>query len=226
MFWEAIESACDRMEKSKTLLSISLIISLIVGLVFSVFYYHSVDKIPATFDDFAQLNEKLVAVENDHSLILEEDAVITIKNGTIEYTVENQQCEMTGKYDSEYRLIEKQQKDKYTHFLTANLICIPIMIFFAFVCYVILGFLIWSVLSIVNIITALVKKYKKNHEHDHDRITMGTCVVGSISEYNFDSAEGDADEDTIVDADDSEEDEAENGDADETVPDDKNGVEQ
>jgi len=161
MVYESFETAFDRMNKSKTPEKIiSIILAIIFAFVMAATAYIATDITPATFDDYVPLNEKLVSVQEEPTSLLKGDGVITISNGVINYTVENNECKMTGTYDQDYKLIQKSQKDKSMNNLVANLAAFTIFIIIAVLSYVTLYFAIFVVLIIANIIINWYKKQK------------------------------------------------------------------
>ena len=72
------------------------------------------DITPATYDDYTQLNEKLLALQENPSSLLKQEGILEVSEDGIYYTVENSQCKMTGEYDLDYKLINTFQEDKYT----------------------------------------------------------------------------------------------------------------
>ncbi len=198
MVVDAFNNSFDRVTEERTPEKIvCIILAIIFAFIVAASAYEGVDKTQATFDDYVPLNSRLVAVQDDATKMLEGDGTITIKNGITEYTVENDQCSMTGKYDSDYKLIAKTQKDKSMNFLVANVAALLMFIVFGVLSFFALMLAVFVVLFVANIIISLVKKYKKLKEQ---KISEEAEVIeeDSVEETSEKKADEDAEKDAEI----------------------------
>jgi len=186
MVVDAFNKTLDRVTEERSPEKIvCIILAVIFAFICAVTAYEATDKTPATFDDYVPLNSRLVAVQDDATKMLEGDGTITIKNGITEYTVENDQCSMTGKYDSDYKLIAKNQKDKSMNFLVANVAVLFMFIIFSVITFFLLMIAVYIILFIAIIIISLVKKCKKAKEQ---KVSEEAEVIKEAEEENSDES--------------------------------------
>ncbi len=164
LFSDAFDETHDRLRKRWTPEKIIGILWVVVlALYLGIGLFVTADKTPATFDDYNELNERLLAVSESPENLLFGDGDISIRGDTIKYTVKNDQCEMTGKYDSEFNLVEKTQKDKSTGPVEAFFISL-----ISFVVAVVCGWIVyWCLMAVV---TFIVEIFIVLNEHEKDWI--------------------------------------------------------
>jgi hypothetical protein len=102
MIWNAFEFASDRVSKKGTIEQIlCFITAATISFIMAINFFYTIDRVPATIDDFIPLNEKLLSVENNPDVILIGDGTIIIEGDKISYTIENDECKMIGNYNLE-----------------------------------------------------------------------------------------------------------------------------
>ena len=131
---------------------ICLILSIIGGLVILINVLVQVDFTPATFDDYAPLNEILLQVEETPEIMLQREGTIIISEDKIVYTVENEQCRLTGKYSKDYKLQSKEQEDKaLTIFksIIAFTLLFALIVVFEYIVLLLMTYLIWYIILLI-----------------------------------------------------------------------------
>ena len=158
-FDKALDRAFDTHVIEKLVI---LILAVMFGLYAAISITAQTDTTPATFDDYYSLNEKLVALQEDHSLALKEEGTLVVTDENIRYTVENDQCKMTGIYTHDYKLVGKEQTDKRIHPATLILIAALIAALIGFIVYTCVSYiLVIPIYFIIFIIVDLVKHKKE-----------------------------------------------------------------
>ncbi len=133
MLRDNFEEVLDRSKEKKTIERIiCIILSLILALSFVGYMGITADVTPATFDDYVPLNYVIEEVENNPDLMLQRDGTITIQKDRIIYTIENEQCKLTGVYDKDFNLISRSGTDK------------SFSVFSLVLAMIIMGTLIWT----------------------------------------------------------------------------------
>ena len=139
------------------ILTISIIIAIIVG----VYVFINLDRTPATPEDYEELHEQLLMVENNPEEFMKHKGKITIYNDEIIYEIENKECELKGKYTLDYQLIDYSQKDKAASWFWTIICVVGMGIIFWFISAIVIWFVIFVVESIVITGILLVRKIKK-----------------------------------------------------------------
>lgn len=103
------------------------IVALILGILLAIWCYTGVDLTPATEEDYAPLYQQINAIQSHPEEILKVPGKIVIGTERITYSIENEECEMTGIFDRNTKLIEVTQKDKASEKLNAILFCVAFM---------------------------------------------------------------------------------------------------
>ena len=190
MISKAFEFARDRVSEEKTIEKIFiLILAIIISLILTVSFYNATDKVPATFDDYVPLNQRILAVETNPSSLLDGNGTIDIKDGVITYTVENEECKMTGTYDREYKLTKKTQSDKAFSTVSLVIICCLFLGGFSFIFYAAGYSAIFIVCLIIAIGKELVEKIKKYKQEKALVQEQNALSEESLSEIEKDSDE-------------------------------------
>ena len=161
MLYESFESVLDRCKKNN---AIEKIICFILCFIFAVVVLANLiptmDVTPATFDDYAPLNEVLVEVQSSPDVILTQNGNITVSDDTITYTIANDQCELTGIYTKDYQLISRMQRDKsfsvFLAFLVGFMI-FAVALMFPYLIIMLITYIIWFM---VLLIISCIKKIK------------------------------------------------------------------
>lgn len=91
----------------------------IAGVVVCVLLFLSIDKIPATQDDYLQLESYAVEIQQNPSLLFETNWAIKNSNDTVTICFENDECKVIEKYDQELKLISTSREDKSLFWLWA-----------------------------------------------------------------------------------------------------------
>ena len=128
---------------------IILIVSIISAIVVGIICFTKVDRVPATSEDFDELHEQLLIVQNNPSEFLKHKGNITIYDDQIVYEIENRKCEMKGIYTLDYHLIDYSQKDKTASLFLAIIICIGVGIVILFISHLVLFVIIFIGESLV-----------------------------------------------------------------------------
>lgn len=158
MFMDCIHKAFDRATKGTTIENVIIwILCCVFSLIFAVSLVHRMDLSPAVFDDYQPLNSKLLEVQDNPSIVLSEPGTLIVEPGLVEYTVENEQCKMTGIYTHDFELLDKKQQDKRTHpfwallgGIFAFLIALIVSYILCFVVMLIVDFIVFLIIEIVN----------------------------------------------------------------------------
>ena len=149
---------------------ICFILAICISIVLAVALFCSADFKPATFDEYVPLNDKLVAVQENPMSMLSGNGTITIKNGVINYTVSNDQCEMTGTYDSEFNLVGKAQKDKAVTVIFALFVCVLCVAVLSFIFYFAVLIVVYLAMFVILLVRAAVEKRKANNPPKDDAV--------------------------------------------------------
>jgi len=137
------------------------VISIIIAIFAFVYFFNITDRIPATEEDFEELHQTLLQVQNNPEEFMKHKGTISIYDDKIRYEIENDQCKVEAKYTLDYELIEYIKKDKASPTLVTIIICGMIAVLFIALSSFILFLLILIVESIVIGIILLVKKIKR-----------------------------------------------------------------
>ena len=124
----------------------------IAGIVVCVLLFLSIDKIPATQDDYLQLESYAVEIQQNPSLLFETNCAIKNSNDTVTICFENDECKVIAKYDQELKLISTSREDKSLFWLWALLISLLVGIWVYCVGAFIFTVLIWSFCILINIL--------------------------------------------------------------------------
>lgn len=105
---------------------IIFVIAIICGIASVVFMYRYVDVTPATFEDYAVLNNRLEEIQGKPEEFLKENAEISVYNGKITYKIQSDECKMTGTYNENLELVKTSSEDKSSSVFRAviGLICV------------------------------------------------------------------------------------------------------
>ncbi len=145
---------------------IGCIFIVITAVLIATHFFCVTDKVPATFFDYNELYERLNDVVNDREKLLLANGKIEVVDGNVYYTVENEQCMMTGLYDTELNLNGAMQKDKAVSGVLVFFTCFfgaILVIFYANLVYQGILILFWS---LVYVIISFVKKIKEKDEEE------------------------------------------------------------
>lgn len=89
------------------------LIGIVLGIVLCVKLYTTTDIVPATPNDYKQLEEEVNAIQQNPELLLETDHDdINIKDGIITIKFENDKCKITAKYDKNFKVVSTSKEDK------------------------------------------------------------------------------------------------------------------
>lgn len=117
-------------------------IILVIGFLIHIFM--NVDLVPATDDDYSLLENQLLQIQEKPENILRMEGNLTIKNGSITYTVENDQCKIIGVYNESYKLVETRREDKAMsklEFIVGSLVVVAlgsIVVYYLFFIFVVI----------------------------------------------------------------------------------------
>ncbi len=144
--------------------SIEKIIVVVLSIIFAifsfVFFFNIADRTPATRDDFDDLHEKLLQVENNPEEFMKHKGKITIYDNKIIYEIENDQCQVKATYSLDYELTKYIKKDKATPTLIVVIICFVISVLTIAVAGTAIFILIFIFESLAIGIILLVRKIK------------------------------------------------------------------
>lgn len=89
-------------------------ISSLVGIALSIILFIYLDKVPATPEDYEELEEQVEAIQKNPITLMESDYnyKISIADHIIIVEFENDECSMTARYDSSFRVLSTTEKDK------------------------------------------------------------------------------------------------------------------
>jgi hypothetical protein len=94
----------------------------IAGIVVWILFFLSIDKIPATPDDYLQLESYAIEIQQNPSLLSEINFTMKNNNDTVVICFENDKCRVNAKYDQRFKLISISREDKSMFWLWALLI--------------------------------------------------------------------------------------------------------
>ena len=114
----------------------------------------------AKFEDYAELNDILEAVQENPNLIFKQKGTLEVDDNKLAYTVENDECKMTGIYDLDFNLIERKSKDKMNPLIETIVLLILIGLLIIGVVYFVLLFVFYLIWFIVMCFVKLAKKRK------------------------------------------------------------------
>ena len=100
-------SKCNSFEKI-----FCYVVSIIGAVVLTIILCKDLDTTSATFEDYNQLHEQIIKVEENPNIMLEQKGEIHIYDDKIIYKVENDECSMEGTFSRDFKLIETSQEDK------------------------------------------------------------------------------------------------------------------
>ena len=137
-----------------------VVVSAILSVWCIVLVWINIDRVPAVPEDYKSLYERLEYVQGKPEEFVTQKGTVTINEDTISYTIENEECEMTGVYSRDYELISSSQKDKATSTFNAILGCIVALFFVYIICNVVLYITIFVVELIVVFIIEKIQDLK------------------------------------------------------------------
>jgi len=137
------------------------VVSIICTIVLAVIFFNQLDNVPASPEDFEELHEKLLMVQEKPEEFMKNKGKISITDNEIEYEIENDECKIKGKYTLDYKLIGYTQEDNSKP-LSSN-IFVSIMFGLVVMCLscICTFLLVFVGESIVIGIILLVRKLKK-----------------------------------------------------------------
>ena len=137
-----------------------VVVSIILAIWCVVFAWIDFDRVPAVPEDYKSLYERLEYVQGKPEEFVTQKGTVTINEDTISYTIENEECEMTGVYNRDYELISSSQKDKAISTGYAIMVSV-VLFFFVYVgCNVVLYITIFIVELIVVFIIEKIQDLK------------------------------------------------------------------
>ena len=157
-------------------------IILVIG--FLIYIFMNVDLVPATDDDYSLLENQLLQIQEKPENILRMEGNLTIKNGSITYTVENDQCKIIGVYNESYKLVETRREDKAMsklEFIVGSLGAVAlgsivVFIYFSFLLWLLRHLFLALLKSIVwyylKIVTTIVDLHKSPYNYQVEEINI------------------------------------------------------
>lgn len=137
---------------------ITTAISILLVIAFVIFFYVETDTVPATQQDYEQLEKKAYSVEQNPDLLLKTDCNINVNGKVITVKFENNECILTAEYDKNFNILSTYREDKYTFFLFAILLCflvgISVFVFVYLFLFIILFFFEYLVKAVLKVIKA------------------------------------------------------------------------
>lgn len=158
MFFESYEEVKDRVSDLNWEKLVCLIVCIALCIVVGVHVMADVDTTPASFEDYASLNETLLEIEKNPAIIMQINGVIQVSDEEITITIENDECKLTGHFTKDYQLVKRTSEDKAKSFrselmgLIVVLFLLGALAFFAMMLSV---YLIWFIVLII------VKSFKR-----------------------------------------------------------------
>lgn len=140
------------------------ILAVVLGIIGAVYGYRISDYIPATFDDYLPLNNQLLAVQGKPEEFMKVDCDIKIRNGLVTYTVENEECSMTGRYNESLQLIETSQKDKADDIASVICGCVFFFMLIVVLSYLVLILIVFLAEILVITVLKIIRKIKGKKE--------------------------------------------------------------
>ena len=125
------------------------LISIMAAIVVAGIAYPKIDIVPATTEDYEELHEQLLMVEDNPEEFMKHKGKITVYEGKIVYEIENDECEMTGTYSRDHKLMEYSQEDKSISLFVAVLGCIILGLFVFLASFISLYVAIFIVESLI-----------------------------------------------------------------------------
>lgn len=108
---------------------IAMILAFIVALAVGILEFASIDVVPATVTDYAELENQMTAIQKNPDLLLKTDCEISIKDEVITVCFQNDQCSLTVQYNQDFEVLSTFQKDGFTFWLWALIIAVMCGIF-------------------------------------------------------------------------------------------------
>ena len=114
--------------------ALGAIISVVVG----VIWFVSIDKVPATANDYKTLENQMAAIQQNPDLLFKTNCNIYINDNVITVNFMNDECSMTVQYDQNFEVLSTSKADNYTFWLYA----LGEAVFIGFIVYCIGSFLL------------------------------------------------------------------------------------
>lgn len=125
----------------------------VVAIILAILFFTSLDKVPATSEDYKELINKVEAIQEDPALLLKTKGSIIVKNeNDITVRLENDDCAIIARYNNKFEIVETRKVDKSIHWLW---IILPTLILLVAVWY--LGYAMFtSIVLILELLCILI----------------------------------------------------------------------
>ncbi len=90
---------------------IGFFVGVIIGVVVGIIIFLNIDEVPATEIDYKELEDKVIAIQENPELLFEMDCDISIKDDVITVTIENNECSLTVQYLQNFKTAYISGKD-------------------------------------------------------------------------------------------------------------------
>lgn len=142
---------------------IATFIAVIVGILTAIYAYKETDRIPATAEDYEELNEQLDAIQKNPELLFVTDCEVVIKDEIITITLANSECKLVTDLNKNFKKLGDSEKIDLS-FNAIDTAFTVIMI--GGTSLLVVGFFIWCILWGVSFIVFVGKKI---YEYFNDR---------------------------------------------------------
>lgn len=96
---------------------ILIVIGGVIGVIVAVKSYTVIDTVPATLQDYKELEEQALNVQENPQLIFETICEMKVKEETIEIEFENDDSKIVAEYNKAFELLSISRTDKFKPFI-------------------------------------------------------------------------------------------------------------
>ena len=131
-----------------------IVIGIVVGISYGIWGFTTLDRVPVTAEDYAPLEQQIVAIQETPALLFTTDCNVNIKDSVTTITLENSKCKLTVKLDPFLNVLDTNYQDKPYTFWGA----IRFSLFVVVAVFMFSGFAIWLFLWILYFFVWLSKQ--------------------------------------------------------------------
>ena len=98
---------------------IGISLGAITSLLVCVLLFVSLDKVPATPFDYEQMENQVIAIQQNHDLLFKTNCNIEINNEVITVNFENDECKLIVEFDQNFEILSTSKEDNCWFWLSA-----------------------------------------------------------------------------------------------------------
>lgn len=141
--------------KENRQITILVVLGVIAGIVLGFVIYCTIDRVPATALDYAELETQIEAIQETPDVLLKTNCSISVKDEVFTVTLSNKECKVITEFDQNFNVLSTTKTDFATNWIVTLIMSIVLAVMGGFI-----GFLAFVLIACL--IEFLWDKFRKN----------------------------------------------------------------